>query len=490
MTWHRDSGLSRISIVALAASAALFATPPTAGAGEGADMIDPAATYRDQAARLIGEAIVSNHAYDNLEYLCDRIGNRLSGSTALEEAVQWAADLMKREGLSNVRLEEVPVPVWVRGAESARIVTPVSLDLNLLGLGMSVGTPPGGIEAEVVVVRSFDELDTLGEDGVSGKIVLYDVPYEGYGATVTYRMDGPSRAGALGAVAALVRSIGPISYDTPHTGTLRYSDDAPKIPAAAITIENSALIGRLVDNGEKVTIHLEMEARTLDDAISANVIGEIPGSEKPGEIVLRGAHLDSWDVGQGAQDDGVGCVIALEAARLIGTLGLSPRRTIRVVFFTNEENGTRGGKKYLEEHGWELSQHVAAIESDSGNGPAEGFHLDLRAREGRDDGEAENERAEALATMRSIGSLLELTGSSTMKKGWSGVDIGPIVAAGVVGLGLAHDTSAYFNVHHTRADTFEKIDRGDLAKNVAAMAVMAYVLADMPERLAPPATNR
>ncbi len=454
------------------------------GASPRADEVGSLADrYHEQAALLIGEAIVSSDAYDNLEYLCDRIGHRLSGSPGLEAAVDWTAELMRKEGFANVRKEEVMVPAWVRGEESASLITSFTRELNILGLGMSVGTPPGGIEAEVLVVESFDELDSLGEAAVKGKIVLYNVVYEGYGATVRYRVHGASRAARHGAVAVLVRSIGPISYDTPHTGTLHYDEEQPQIPAAAVTIEAATMMSRLFKRGEMLRVHLEMGAHQLEDAPSANVIGEIVGSELPEEIVVLSGHLDSWDVGQGAQDDGAGCIIALEAAHLIGRLGLAPRRTIRVVLYTNEENGTRGGNVYRDDHKAEIPRHVAAIESDSGNGPASGFRLDLRAREGQEEEEVEALREKTLTRMRSIGKLLDLIGASTMKTGWSGVDIGPIVAEGVTGLGLAHDTSHYFDIHHSKADTFEKIDRGDLAKNVAAMAVMGFVLADMPGRL-------
>lgn len=449
-------------------------------AGEMSSLSD---RYHEQAALLIGEAIVSNDAYENLEYLCDRIGHRLSGSSGLEAAVDWTAELMEKEGFVNVRKENVMVPAWVRGEESARIVAPVERELNILGLGMSVGTPEGGIEADVVVVESFDELDSMDAGAVKGKIVLYNQAYKGYGATSRYRVHGPSRAAALGAVAVLVRSVGPISLDTPHTGTLHYDEEQPRIPAAAVTIEAATTMARLFKRGVKIRVHLEMGAHQLEDVPSANVIGEIAGSELPGEIVVVSGHLDSWDVGDGAQDDGVGCIIALEAAHLIGRLGLAPRRTIRVVLYTNEENGTRGGKAYRDDHADEIQNHVAAIESDMGNGPAAGFRLDLRAREGQEEEDVEALREKTLHTMRSIGELLDLIGASEMRNGWSGVDIGPIVAEGVTGLGLDHDSGEYFNVHHSRADTFDKIDRGDLAKNVAAMAVMTFVLADMPGRL-------
>ncbi|MFN0151529.1 MAG: M20/M25/M40 family metallo-hydrolase [bacterium] len=462
-------------------------------ASHAADATNLAERYHEAAARLIGEAQLSPDAYDKLAFLCDRIGHRLSGSPRLDRAIEWAAGAMRADGLANVHTEKVMVPAWVRGAERATVLEPAEHELSMLGIGMSVGTPRGGITADVVVVDSFPHLDSLGEAGVRGKIVLFDVPYAGYGNTVPYRTRGASRAAKYGAAAVLVRSVGPISFDTPHTGTLMYAEDQPKIPAACITIENATMMRRMSDRGERMRVRLEMGAHQLEDAPSANVIGEVVGRELPDEIVVVSGHLDSWDVGQGAQDDGVGCILAMEAAHLIQRLGLAPRRTIRVVLFTNEENGARGGNAYRDTYQGVAHNHVAAIESDSGNGPVQGFSLDLRAIETGDS--ASDARAEAdvaaarvrgVAILRELAPLFEPLGATGMVPGGSGVDVEPMVKEGVAGIGVRHDTSRYFDVHHTHADTFEKIDRADLNRNVAAMAVLAYVLADMPERLAPP----
>ena len=257
---------------------------------------------------------------------------------------------MKRDGLENVSTPAVKVPHWVRGREDAEMVKPVRHTLTMLGLGGSVATPADGITAEVVPVSSFDALNALGREKVAGKIVLFNVPYEGYGKTVAYRVAGASRAARLGAVAMLLRSVGSLAMQTPHTGAMNYTEADPKIPAAAITLEDATLIQRLTDAGETVTVHLYMEAHMLPDADSANVMGEIPGREKPEEIVVMGGHIDSWDVGAGAQDDGSGIMAALEAAAIIKKLGLHPRRTLRVVFWTNEENGS-AGRTRLSRHG-------------------------------------------------------------------------------------------------------------------------------------------
>src|SRR6202021_16890 len=318
--------------------------------------------YRERASKLIDASLADQAGMDHLAYLCDRIGNRLSGSAALEKAVVWAAAQMKADGLTNVVTPRVKVPHWVRGAESASLLEPVNKPLTILGLGGSIATPKRGITAEGVPVSSFEDLDRRGRAAIDGKIVLFNVPFEGYNRTVVYRTTGPSRAARLGAVAVLVRSVTPVSLQSPHTGALEYADGFPKVPAAAVTIEDALLIQRLVDAGNPVTVHLEMEAHTLPPADSANVIGEIPGRERPDEVVVIGGHLDSWDVGAGAQDDGSGCITALEAAHLIHELGFRPRRTLRVVFWTNEENGGEGGEAYRVWAGASVRPHAAAIE--------------------------------------------------------------------------------------------------------------------------------
>ena len=295
------------------------------------------AEYREVAGKLLGAALVDQGGWDKLSYLTTRIGNRLSGSANLERAVQWASQQMKTDGLENVKLQPVKVPHWVRGRESAKMIEPYEKQLNMLGLGSSVATPPGGITAPVVVVGSFEELETLGQAKVKGKIVVYDVEWKGYGATNVFRTNGASRAARLGAVASIVRSMTGSSLYTPHTGNQTYEAGVTQIPAAAITVEETALMRRLVEAGQNVQVHLEMEAKMLPDADSANVIGEITGRERPDEVVVLGGHIDSWDVGQGAHDDGGGIVAAWQAVTLMKQLGLRPRRTVRVVGWTNKK---------------------------------------------------------------------------------------------------------------------------------------------------------
>lgn len=426
--------------------------------------------YRAAAARIIGAALTSDRAYSRLAYLTDHIGNRLSGSKNLERAIEWAITEMKRDGLDNVRGEKVMVPHWVRGEESLEVLTPVPRKLQLLGLGNSIATPPEGISAEAVVVRNFAELDRLG-DHVRGKIVVYNVPFTNYGATVAYRVQGASRAARYGAVAALVRSITPVSLQTPHTGAMNYDPNQPKIPVAAVTIEVAEFLQRLNDRGDRPTLRLKMEAKFLPDAESANVIAELKGTEKPDEVVLIGGHFDSWDVGQGAHDDGGGCIVAWEAARLLKELGLRPRRTIRVVLYTNEENGLRGGNAYRDAHRAEISKHVLAIESDSGVYRPEGFGLAATAP------------LQVRANMLEIAKLLSGIGADQIAPSGGGADIGPITREGVVGASLDVDGTHYFDIHHTPADTLDKVNPRELALCVATMAIMAYTVADLPESL-------
>ena len=433
--------------------------------------------YRETANKLIDAALADNGGMDKLSYLCDRIGNRLSGSPALEKAIAWAASQMKQDGLVNVVTPAVKVPHWVRGNESASLIEPVNKPLTILGLGGSVATPKKGITAEVIPVSTFEELDKKGK-AVEGKIVLFNVPYEGYGRTVTYRTTGASRAARLGAVAMLVRSITPVSLQSPHTGALEYAPGIAKIPAAALTLEDAMLIQRLTDAGNNVTVHLEMEGRTLPDADSANVIGEIPGREKPEEIVVIGGHIDSWDVGAGAQDDGSGIITALEAAYLIKKLGLQPRRTLRVVFWTNEENGGMGGEAYRDWVGDQVKNHVAAIEMDGGAEKPSGFGIS-----GRSDMQG------MLSRVREIGRLLERIDAGSIQPGGGGADISPLMRDGVPGLAVRTVGTHYFDWHHTRSDTTDKVKLEDLRANIAAMAVMAYILADMPEGLRQTATS-
>jgi carboxypeptidase Q len=423
---------------------------------------------RPDVTRILEAASADSAAWERLAALVDGFGPRFSGTVSLERAIDWILEEMEADGLQNVRGEPVLVPRWVRGEESLELLTPYAKPMPMLGLGGSVGTPPGGIRGEVLVVGSFDELRTRAAEA-RGRIVLFDVPFTGYGATVQYRGRGAVEAARAGAVASLIRSVGPFGMQTPHTGGMSYEDGVPRIPHAAITIEDSELLRRMSERGERIEVHLRMEATTLPDAPSRNVVAELVGRERPEEVIVLGGHIDSWDVGQGAMDDGGGSVAAWEAVRLLAELGLRPRRTLRVVLWTNEENGLRGGTAYRDAHATELDDHVLAIESDSGVFDPIGFGFTGSDR--------------AFETVQAIGAMLEPIGASTITRGGGGADIGPIMERGVPGMGLNVEGERYFWYHHTDADTLDKLDPDELARCVAAMAVMAYVVAEMPERL-------
>jgi carboxypeptidase Q len=427
------------------------------------------AAHADASSKLIAAAQANDFAWRRLAELTDTYGNRLSGSENLNRAIQWAVTTMKADGLANVHTERVMVPRWVRGQESAVIVDPPEHPIAMLGLGGSVATPPSGIEADILVVKSFQELDARGADA-RGKIVLFNVPYTNYGETVQYRSGGAAAAARHGAVAAFVRAVGPMGLRTPHTGNMSYGDAAVKIPTAAIAAEDANRIQRLTDRGLRVRVRLRMDARFESDVESANVFGEIVGRERPNEIVLVGCHFDSWDIGTGASDDGVGCIVTWEALRLMKTLGLQPRRTVRLGLFTNEENGLRGGTAYRDAHKASASNHVFALESDSGVfAPSRlGFTGSAGAR----------------AIIDDIGALLRPLGLADIGPGGGGADIGPISQAGNVPM-MAYqgDSTRYFTIHHTPADTVDRIAPDDVSTAAAAIAVITYVVAELEERL-------
>ena len=443
-------GLRLATVLVIAVASPLAGQTPT-----------PIPTQEAVFARLREAARSDPRAYDRLEFLCDRIGPRIAGSLPFQKAVRWAEATFREDDHEAVRSEPVKVHLWVRGRERAVMTAPVERELPMLGLGESVGTP--GIEAPVAVVRTLEE---LGPD-VKGKIVLFDpdLPTGAsagalYGIFSNLRTHGPSRAAAAGAVAALVRSVPPVSLATPHTGTLEYDPDKPRIPAAALDAEHADWIARLARKGVEVRVRLEMGAHDGGLVDTANVVAEIRGSEKPDEIVLIGAHLDSWDVGQGAQDDGAGVIHVIEAMRLIRELGVRPVRTIRAVLFANEEHGLEGGKAYAQAHSGE--KHVAAVETDLGSGKPERWNVSG----------SQQELAWFLTTAKPVGLPVEV--------GWSGADISPLKDQGVPTLTLVGDVERYFEVHHTEADTLDKVDPQALREGVAVVAGIAWQLANAP----------
>jgi carboxypeptidase Q len=443
---------------------------PLRAQGTANDDSGSVAAYRGVADSLIRAATRDSAAYRRLGLLVDTFGPRFSGTAALESAIDWILGQMKADGLQQVHGERVLVPHWVRGAESAELVKPRPTRLAMLGLGGSVATPSRGITAPVLVVSSFDEL-TARATQARGKIVLFDAPFTSYRETVQYRVKGASAAAKVGAVACLIRSVASFSIYSPHTGVVLYDSTVSRIPAAALSVEGAAMLHRFQDRGQPIVVTLRMAAHALPDAASRNVVAEIPGREHPDQVVVLGGHIDSWDVGQGAMDDGGGAVAAWEAVRLIRDLGLRPRRTVRVVLWTNEENGGRGALAYRDAHSSDLSRHVLAIESDNGTFSPNGFRF--------------SGSAAGLARAQEVGSLLSAIHAGTITREMQSpeADIEPLVQLGVPGLGLDVDRTRYFWYHHSNGDTLDKIDPAELGRCVAAMAVMAYVIADLPETL-------
>jgi len=420
------------------------------------------------ADRLIAAATNTDFAYRRLARLCDTFGPRQAGSTNLEAALDWILQEMKKDGLDNVHGEEVMVPHWLRGAESAEMLQPRRVALPMLGLGNSIGTPPAGLTAEVLVVTNFAELQRRAKDA-AGKIVLINQPFETYGRTVRIRRDGAVEAAKAGAVASLIRSVTPVSLKTPHTGAMLYSDTVPKIPHAAIPVEDADMMQRMQERGEKIVVHLQMSAATLPDAPSRNIIGDITGRDLPDEVVIVSGHIDSWDVGQGAEDDGGGAISAWEAVRLMKQLGLRPRRTVRVVLWTDEENGGSGAKGYEKRHKAELAKHILAIESDSGAFQPRSFSF-----AGSD---------KALANLKEWTGALAQLGMRTVTKGGGDADVNELVQDGVPVMSLHCDSTNYFWYHHSAADTMDKLNPQQLGMCAAAFAVMAWQVADAPADL-------
>jgi carboxypeptidase Q len=436
----------------------------------GAERALPAGV-RETATALREKAFSGTRAAEWAQSLADEVGPRAAGSDGDRRAVAWGLAKMKALGLSNVRAERVRVTVWTRGVETGEVLSPYPQKLALTALGGSVATPPAGIEGEVFEVASLEDLEARGA-AARGKIVFFDKKMErradgaGYGRTVDVRGKGASAAAKNGAIAVVIRSIGTDHDRLPHTGGMTYETDAPKIPAAALAIPDAEILERMLRGGTRVRIRMTLGCHDSPPADSANVIGEIPGLTKPKEIVLLGAHLDSWDLGTGGNDDGAGCGIVLEAARLIIGLSRRPARTIRVVLYANEEHGIEGGKAYREAHVAELPLHAASFESDNGSGRP--FALQWLAG------------PSALPAVREIAEILEPLGAgSVLEGGAGGADISPLRADGVPQFALRQDASLYFDWHHTANDTADKIDRAGMDANAAAAAAFAWAAASV-----------
>jgi len=436
-------------------------------------------------AQIRDAAMSDDWAFRHLAELTDKIGPRLSGSPQLTAAMTQIADAMRALG-AQVTLQPVKVPHWVRGEERAELIeypgrpAGITQRLHLTALGGSSATPAGGLAARVIVVRDFDELKTRSRE-VPGSIVLFRARFDqrladngdssdAYRQAVQYRGSGPAAAAELGAAAALVRSVGGADYRLPHTGLTVWKDKQAAIPAAALSAEDADLIVRLAESGP-VKLKLVLTPQTLPDADSTNVIADWPGREKPGEYVIVSGHLDSWDLGTGATDDGVGAMSAAAVIEVLKKLDLHPRRTVRFIGWTNEENGSRGNQAYFASVAGAIATQVAAIESDDGAGRA----LGLMAAVTKD----------SLATLQPVIDALRPIGASALARrdGALGSDIAPLQGAGVPGFAPWVDSRHYFDYHHTAADTLDKVDPQNLNSQAATMAVLAYFLAELPEPL-------
>nr|XP_040020283.1 carboxypeptidase Q-like [Gasterosteus aculeatus aculeatus]XP_040020285.1 carboxypeptidase Q-like [Gasterosteus aculeatus aculeatus] len=428
------------------------------------------AGYADVAKQIIDLAVfgaAQNRSYTRLARFTDTIGNRVSGSHSLEMAIKYMYNAMAQEGL-DVHLEPVKIPHWVRGKESAEMIAPRAESLAMLGLGGSVGTPPEGIEAEVLVVQSFAELKHRASEAMA-KIVVFNQPFVSYGETVAYRANGASEAAKVGAVATLIRSITPFSINSPHTGLQYYQDGVKRIPSACITVEDAELMWRMAQKGQRIVVRLTMAAKTLPDADSFNTVAEIRGWQHPEQVVLLSGHLDSWDVGQGAMDDGGGVMISWEVLSLIKDLGLRPRRTLRTVLWTAEEQGGVGARQYYDQHKVNMSNFDLVMESDLGT-----FTPLALQFTGSD---------AAQKVMAEVVKLLAPINTTKLETHGEGTDISPWMQAGVPGASLHVADSRYFWFHHSEGDTMTVQDPRDMNLCSALWAVVAYVVADLQDML-------
>jgi len=432
--------------------------------------------------KIYDAALTQSDCYENLRHLCKKIGNRISGSPQAQKAVEWGKQVMDSYGLDKVWLQEVMVPHWVRGTIEKGIITiqpnPKGIDgtvknksVKITALGGSVGTE-GKLNAEIIEVQHLDELKALGEEKIKGKIVFFNRPFEdklincfqSYGGCVDQRSAGPSIAASYGAKAVIVRSMTHANDDHPHTGALSYKDSLPKIPAAAISTETADFLNSEIIKGNKVFFTLELSCKMMEDVKSYNVIGEITGSEFPGKIITVGGHLDSWDIGEGAHDDGAGIVHSMEVLHLIKKTGFKPRHTIRAVLFMNEENGLRGGKKYAEEAERKKENHYAAIESDRGGFVPRGFSV-----QGTE---------EQLKKVQSWATLFMPYEVHMFEKGYGGADIGPLKKydSTIVLMGFIPDSQRYFDHHHAETDVFEAVNKRELELGAAAITSLVYLI--------------
>jgi hypothetical protein len=419
-------------------------------------------------------ALQNGKSYPMLHDLCTKVGHRLSGSPGAAAAVEWGRHTMDDYGFDSVWLQPVMVPHWVRGQqEVGRIINSKKIgskDVTILSLGGSIGTGPTGLTANIIEVKSFDELKQLGQKGIQGKIVFFNRPldptklnaFAAYGGAVDQRANGASESAKLGALAVIVRSMGFPNESYAHTGGVRYAPLIKQIPAVAISTQHADLLSKLLKDDRDLQFYLETHCETLEEAPSFNVIGEINGGEYKDEIILVSGHLDSWDVGQGAHDDGAGCVQAIEVLRLFKEMGYKPKRTIRAVLYMNEENGLRGGQKYAEVAKAKNENHILAIESDRGGFAPRGFTMTA----------TENIKSK----IRGWKPLLEPYDLWDFSQEGGGADIGPLGPLGTALIGYLPDSQRYFSVHHTQEDTIDKVDKRELELGSASMAALVFLV--------------
>ncbi|HEV3408962.1 MAG TPA: M20/M25/M40 family metallo-hydrolase [Chthoniobacterales bacterium] len=438
-----------------------------------------------EAKRLRDAALASDYAWRQTAHLANNIGPRLSGSAQEKKAIEYVAAELKALGL-DVRLERVMVPHWVRGEERAALVEfpgmapGTTQKIVLTALGGSVATPPEGLTAEVVVAKSFEELESLGREKVTGKIVLFNNAFDkqlaaqgragdAYSQAVVYRSDAPAAAARLGAVASLIRSVGSADFRLPHTGQTRYAEGVPSIPAGAVTTEDADLLAALTAQG-RVRMQLIMTPQQLPDVESFNVVADLKGAANPGQVVIVSGHLDSWDLGTGAIDDASGVACAMQVANLVRQLKLRPRRTIRVIAWANEENGLRGARAYAAEHAAEIQDHFGGIEMDGGAGHPAGINT--------------SGKPPMKDILKPVAKVLQEIGAGSLDViDGAGADIGPLEKLGMPGFSPMSDNRAYFHYHHTAADTLDKIVPRELAENAAVLTVLAYALANAEQPL-------
>ncbi|XP_060099445.1 carboxypeptidase Q [Heteronotia binoei] len=429
------------------------------------------AGYSDIAKKIIDLAVygkAQNRSYERLALFVDTIGSRLSGSKNLDLAIKYMYKALRVDGLENVHLEPAKIPHWERGKESAMMVEPRNHSIAILGLGGSIATPPEGITAEVLVVTSFDELHQRAQEA-KGKIVVYNQPYVSYGETVQYRGQGAVEAAKVGAKASLIKTVAPFSINSPHTGMQSYQPGVRKIPTACISVEDAELMARISSRGNKIVLTLKMEAKTYPDADSFNTVAEIVGSKYPKQVVLVSGHLDSWDVGQGAMDDGGGAFVSWEALSLLKDLGLRPKRTLRLVLWTGEEQGGVGAEQYYKLHKVNISNFDIVMESDEGTFTPTGL-----AFTGSD---------KARGIMKEIMKLLQPINVTGVFEEGGGTDINYWIRDGIPGASLHDDITRYFWFHHSQGDTMTVQDPTQMNLCAAFWAVVSYVIADMEERV-------